>query len=29
VVRFCIGLEDVTDLQNDILRALSIAKLHN
>jgi cystathionine beta-lyase len=29
VVRFCIGLEDVTDLQNDISRALSIAKLHN
>jgi cystathionine beta-lyase len=29
VVRFCIGLEDVTDLQNDISRALNIAKLHN
>ena len=29
VVRFCIGLEDVTDLQNDISRSLSIAKLHN
>ena len=29
LVRFCIGLEDVTDLQNDISRALSIAKLHN
>ena len=29
VVRFCIGLEEVTDLKNDISRALSIAKLHN
>jgi cystathionine beta-lyase len=29
VVRFCIGLENVTDLQNDISRALSLAKLHN
>ena len=29
VVRFCIGLEDVTDLQKDILQALSLAKLHH
>jgi cystathionine beta-lyase len=27
VVRFCIGLENVIDLQNDIARALKIAKL--
>ncbi len=29
VVRFCIGLEEVTDLQNDITQALRIAKLNN
>jgi cystathionine beta-lyase len=29
VVRFCIGLENVADLQNDISRALSLAKLKN
>jgi cystathionine beta-lyase len=29
VVRFCIGLEDVTDLQNDVLRALTAAHLQN
>jgi cystathionine beta-lyase len=29
VVRLCIGLEDVTDLQEDISRALRDAKLHN
>ena len=27
VVRFCIGLEDVNDLKNDISQALSVAKL--
>jgi cystathionine beta-lyase/cystathionine gamma-synthase len=27
VVRFCIGLEDVNDLQNDILQALRQAHL--
>jgi cystathionine beta-lyase len=29
VVRFCIGLEDVNDLQKDISQALNIAKLQN
>ena len=29
VVRFCIGLEDVTDLQNDVLRALRVTDLQN
>jgi cystathionine beta-lyase len=29
VVRFCIGLEDVRDLQNDISQALGVAKLPN
>jgi cystathionine beta-lyase len=29
VVRFCIGLEDVTDLQNDVLHALTAAHLQN
>jgi cystathionine beta-lyase len=29
VVRFCIGLEDVTDLQNDLSHALSVANLNN
>jgi cystathionine beta-lyase len=29
VVRFCIGLEDVMDLQKDISQALNVAKLQN
>jgi cystathionine beta-lyase len=29
IVRFCIGLEDVIDLQKDILQALIQANLHH
>jgi cystathionine beta-lyase len=29
VVRFCIGLEEVQDLQNDIAEALRMAQLQN
>ena len=29
VVRFCIGLEDVQDLQTDIAQALHMARLQN